>query len=224
MLSGTAGTTSVTSAVRLVTRSPAAQRRLGFGARGVDREDVVESRQLEDPADRRVGVAPEHEPERHVALTRAAQSADEHAEDGRVDERRLVQVDDHGAALAQIVQAGAELRRGGEVVLTGHRDHRPLAVDGHSSVDASAARQRSAPLKGVSSWLQRISDGTYLQFGRSSNRPTGVSCFPQRAERRRRRRSANPNCGVTASGGARRRRCGRRPSRGRRPRGFRRRP
>ena len=223
MLSGTAGTTSVDVGWPVRHCGAAAQRRLGFGARGVDREDVVQARQLEDPADRRMGVVSEHEAERHVALARAAQAADEDAEDRRVDERRLVQVDDHGAALAQIVQAGSQLGCGGEVVLTGHREHRALAVDSRSSVDASAARQRSAPLQGVSSGLQRISDETYLQVGAILKPPTlsgaspsvrsgAVGAAPRILQRALRRASAGASLAAVRSSSSSRARSTRFPA------------
>ncbi len=172
MLSGIAGTTSATSAVSArhdvvawpLSPACASAREAKIG------KTSCRSGQLEDAADGGVGVVAQHEAERRVALARPPQAADQDAEDGRVDERRLIHVDDDGIGLAQLVQARAQLGRGGEVVLSGHDEHGPLAIDG-DGLDATAARQRPAPSIGVSCGLPRISHQTYIHVGRSSNHP-----------------------------------------------------
>src|SRR3954453_4709292 len=81
------------------------------GAAGrVDREDAVESCDLEDLRD--VAVAAD---ERELPLVRAQplDPADEHAERGRVDERRIREVDDHvlRALADHVEELLLELRR-----------------------------------------------------------------------------------------------------------------
>src|SRR5918995_580145 len=88
----------------------------------MDREDAVETGDLEDLGD--VAVAAH---ERQLALIRAQalDAADEHAERGRVDERRVAEVDDDVATalIDHVEQLLLELRGGVEVDLAREGDH-----------------------------------------------------------------------------------------------------
>src|SRR6266540_3771631 len=94
----------------------------GLVAGGIDGEDAVEAGDLEDLGD--VAVAAD---ERQLTVVRAQplDTADEHTESRRVDERRVAEVDDDLlAALADhLEQLLLELRRRVEIDLAGERDH-----------------------------------------------------------------------------------------------------
>src|SRR6185437_2390314 len=94
----------------------------GLVAGRVDREDAVETGDLEDLRD--VPVAAD---KRELAVVRAEplHAADEDAERRGVDERRVAEVDDDLlAALADhLEQLLLELRRRVEIDLAGERDH-----------------------------------------------------------------------------------------------------
>ena len=150
----------------------------------------MEPGQLEDAADGGVRLVAEHDAEGQVALARAPQPSDEHAEDRRVDERRLVQVDDDRVGLGELVQASTQLGSGGEVVLSREGDDRPAAVD-RRRFDAPGARQRSAPRSGVWCGLGRMSHETYLPVDVTSNTHAEINrSSVQHAGRRNGRRPA----------------------------------
>jgi hypothetical protein len=94
----------------------------------MDREDAVEPGDLEDLRDVSVA-ADEREPA--VLDSQALDAADEDAERGRVDERRLREVDDDvlRAVRDHLEQLLLELGRGVEVDLAAERDHVGRVVD-----------------------------------------------------------------------------------------------
>jgi hypothetical protein len=119
---------------------PEAPRRLGGGlvgrvqrpdrlvARRPDREDLVQPGDLERLGDVRVGVDDRQDA---VARAQALDRADEDAERGGVQERRLGQVDDDPgpAGLDRLAEHGLELRGGEQVDLTRHGDDVALLVE-----------------------------------------------------------------------------------------------
>src|SRR5256885_15158208 len=94
----------------------------------IDREDTVEAGDLEDLGD--VAIAAD---QRELSIVRAQSldASDQHAEGGRVDERRVAEVDDHLlAALADhLEQLLLELGRRVQVDLAGERDHIRLTAE-----------------------------------------------------------------------------------------------
>src|SRR5215218_1826557 len=106
----------------------------GVAHRAVDREDLGQAGDAEDLEDLLLGA---DELERAVVVADPLEPADQHAETGRVQEVDLLEVDDDvvGPVADQLDELLAELRRGVDVDLAGHFEHRVAAILAHVEVE-----------------------------------------------------------------------------------------
>src|SRR4051812_9228423 len=110
-------------------RGSVVERRDGVVARGEDREDLVEAGDLEGLGDVLVDV---DDDQRALARPQPLDGADEHAERGGVQKRRVAEVDDD-AVLARLDGVGElllELGRGEQVDLAAYGDDVAVGVQG----------------------------------------------------------------------------------------------